>query len=444
MYFASHGRAAFAVATCIALAVACAPDADVAPGDKSELHPSWTVNPGPGEVAEQARLAGFARTLAMTLGDDAVRLRLKNDLDGSHFREHKLHAARYLRGDAGKALRTRLASKMARGDADIDATLNSIRSVELYMPVPEHKLTWDGGSDVIVAAQLREGAPVVGFRLDGSEVKLSADSAPSTPTLVLVSVETDFDHPMSDAQVQAADKQLRARAALMSPTVRANTDKSPGVSAMVVPCDDCDGGGGDVNPPPSGPTGLYMEFSRLVDMGEPWTRGDPEIEVHIHGPTDAANPQYGEDLACGGEYGGAYRVFDQNTAFWNGSVLLYTQAQAEDFNSKFHEGFNILFWEDDDTACTIKTDKNMLSGALRATRDAFGTVAIALTPAGTWYVVAGSFFGTLYNSADWLLSNDDYLGGAVGNAYTGQSYTDATHTIMRGTEINGRTKLVWK
>lgn len=443
MQFTLSTRIALVTSACVALAIGCAPDAAIAPTNELALHSSWTVNPGPGEADEQARLSGFARTLALSLRDDTVRLRLKNDLDDSHFREHKLHAARYLRGERGKALRARLASKMTGGDAAIDVTLNSIRSVELYMPVPEHKLNWDGSPDIIVAAQLREGAPVVGFRPDGSEVKLSADSAPTTPTLVLVSVETDFDHPMTDVQVQAADRALRARVSPASPTSQVNTGKSPGVSATVLPCDDC-GGGGEVNPPPSGPTGLYMEFSRLVDMGEPWTRGDPEIEVHIHGPTDAANSQYGEDLACAGEYGGPYRTFDQNNAFWTGSVLLYTQAQAESFNAKFQEGFNILFWEDDDTACSIKTDKNMLRGALSATRDAFGTVAVALVPGATWYAIGGSFFGALYNSADWLLSNDDYLGGAVGNAYTGQSYTDATHTIMRGTEINGRAKLVWK
>lgn len=222
------------------------------------------------------------RTLALTLQDDAVRLRLKNDLDGSHFREHKLHAARYLRGDAGKALRGRLASKRARGDADVDAILNSIRSVELYMPVPEHKLTWDGGPDVIVAAQLREGAPIVGFRLDGSQVKLSADSVPSTPTLVLVSVETDFDHPMTNAQVHAADKQLRARATLMPPTAQANMGKSPGVSAMIVPCDECGGGGGGVQLPPQ-PDGVYANSMNVRDAHEPWTRGDPELEIHTYG-----------------------------------------------------------------------------------------------------------------------------------------------------------------
>lgn len=443
MRVAPRHRPGFAIISWIAVAIACAPDAAVAPTARPTPRPGWTVSPGPGETDEQTRLAGFARSLALALRDDAARLHLKNDLDGSHFREHKLLATRYLNAEAGGALRARLAAAAPGGDIEVDATLNSIRSIELYMPVPEHKIRWTGNRDLIVAAQLRQGAPIAGFRLDGTAVALSADSAPTTPTLVLVSTETDFEHPMTDAQVQAADAQLRARVRSPSAVDRAaSTQAAPRVSAMVVPCDGC-GGGGDVLPP-SSPTGMYMEFSRLVDLGEPWTRGDPEIEVHIHGPTDAANSQFGEDLACAGEYGGAYRAFDQNSGFWSGSVLLYTQAQAEAFNSKFHEGFNVLFWEDDDTACTIKTDKNMLRGALGATRDAFGTVAVALTPANAWYIVAGSFFGALYNSADWLLTNDDYLGAAVENARAGQAYTDATHTILRGTEITGRTRLVWK
>ena len=32
------------------------------------------------------------------------------------------------------------------------------------------------------------------------------------------------------------------------------------------------------------------------------------------------------------------------------------------------DGFNVLVWEDDDTACTIKNDKDNIKGAIETTR----------------------------------------------------------------------------
>ena len=40
-------------------------------------------------------------------------------------------------------------------------TLNSIRSVELYIPVPEHRLNWRGDADLTVSSYgfVRSGIP---------------------------------------------------------------------------------------------------------------------------------------------------------------------------------------------------------------------------------------------------------------------------------------------
>jgi hypothetical protein len=216
---------------------------------------------------------------------------------------------------------------------------------------------------------------------------------------------------------------------------------------MVACGDSCggDGGGGGVTSPPVAP-GLYLEFSRILDFKEPWFRGDPELEVHIHGPTDLGNPRYGADLSCSGEH--AYdpqKVFDQNTAFWEGRVLLFSAAQVTAYASKFPDGFHVLFWEDDNEPCTLKLDSNGLIELLKSTAAATATVALKVFPRASPPVLAAVFFATLFsNPGAWLLTNDDFLGVAVDQAAAGYSYSGNTHVIMDGTTLNGRATIVYR
>jgi len=181
-------------------------------------------------------------------------------------------------------------------------------------------------------------------------------------------------------------------------------------------------------------------------MKEPWFRGDPEIEVHIQGPTTPAAPTYGEDLSCSGEHAYDYRkVFDQNGGFWEGRVMLYSAEEAIAFTSKFGQGFHVMFWEDDNTACTLKLDTNALVQLLNSAATAFSTVAIKLIPGAPWKLVAGAFVATLFaNPGQWLLTNDDFLGVAVEQGSAGYSYPGNTHVIMDGTTLNGRATIVYR
>jgi hypothetical protein len=190
---------------------------------------------------------------------------------------------------------------------------------------------------------------------------------------------------------------------------------------------------------------LYLEFSRILDVHEPWTRGSPEIEVHIQGPTNQSNPRYGEDLSCSGEHAYDYRkVFDQNGGFWEGRVMLFSGDETTVFNSKFSEGFHTLFWEDDDTACVLKLDNDALIELLKSTAAATGTIAIKIIPA-KWYVVAAAFVATLFsNPGEWLKTNDDFVGTAVTQENAGYNYPDNTHVIMKGTTLNGRATIVYR
>jgi hypothetical protein len=209
-----------------------------------------------------------------------------------------------------------------------------------------------------------------------------------------------------------------------------------------------EGCSGDIvdSPPPPTPPGLYLEFSRILDMKEPWFRGDPEIEVHIQGPTGLAVPTYGADISCSGEHAWDPRkVFDQNGGFWQGRVMLFSGEETVAFINKFNQGFHVLFWEDDNEPCTLKLDSNALVDLLKSTATAFSTVALKVVPGAPWPVIAGAFLGTFFaNAGGWLLTNDDFLGAAVDQASAGYYYAGNTHVIMDGTTLNGRATIVYR
>ncbi len=388
---------------------------------------------------ERAALTKVARLTAIALDNEPARQRLKRDMRSAPFREHKLELAPYLRSADGKALLARMVSLSGSSESELFRTISAIRPLEFYMPVAKHRETWTGSADVLVASQLDESEPVVAFDKNGSQVALSLSVAPEAPTLSIVPIETRFDKPMSALQSRNVRDQNGAAIGTLEIS-------RPGSSNMMA-CDElCSGGGGSSGGTVSTiPPGLYLEFSRILDMKEPWTRGDPEIEVHIQGPTTTAAPTYGEDLSCSGEHAYDYRkVFDQNTGFWEGRVLLYSPEEVAAYASKFNQGFHVLFWEDDNTACTLKLDSNTLVEILKSTALATSTVALKVLPGASVPVIAGVFLGTFFaNAGSALLTNDDFVGAAVDQASAGYYYPGNTHVIMDGTTLNGRATIVY-
>jgi hypothetical protein len=429
----THGEGVLFVALLAAL-VACSDPATrtiglgVPHNVRSEPTPSSPTE-------ERAALSTIARLVAVAMDNEPARQHLKRDMRAAPFREHKLELAPYLRSKDGKALLDRMASANGGTEAKLLSTLSGIRRLEFYMPVAAHRESWTGNADVLVVSQLSEAEPIVAFDRNGTEVALDRKIAPTQPTLSIVPVETRFDQPMPViASKNTSDKNGNAIGTLEPIKFK---------SSDLIACDDACGGGGESA---SIAPGLYLEYSRLVDMKEPWFRGDPEIEVHIHGPTSQLAPTYGENLSCSGEHAPIpSKVFDQNTGFWEGRVLLFSADETAAYISKFGQGFHVLFWEDDNEPCTLKLDTNILAEVLKSTATAFSTVAIKLLPGASPPVVVGVFLATLFSSAGpWLLTNDDFLGAAVDQASAGYYYTGNTHVIMDGTTLNGRATIIYR
>jgi hypothetical protein len=125
--------------------------------------------------------------------------------------------------------------------------------------------------------------------------------------------------------------------------------------------------------------------------------------------------------------------------------MLYSPEEAIAFVNKFGQGFHIMFWEDDNTPCTLKLDSNAVVQLLNSTATAFSTVAIKLIPGAPWKLVAGAFLAAVFsNPGQWLLTNDDFLGAAVEQGSAGYSYPGNTHVIMDGTTFNGRATIVYR
>jgi hypothetical protein len=384
---------------------------------------------------ERADLSKVARLVARALDNEPARQHLKGDMRKAPYREHKLELGPYLRSKDGKALLDRMVALNGGTDADLFRTLSAVRRLEFYMPVAGHREKWTGSADVLVVSQLDESEPIVTFDESGKEVALDRNVAPSQPTLAIIPVETRFDQPMP----AASSRNARDAGGAAIGTLEA---VKPRTSSLVA-CDySCDGGGGVTSPTVA--PGLYLEFSRILDFKEPWFRGDPELEVHIQGPTDLGAPRYGADLSCSGEHAYDFpKVFDQNNAFWEGRVLLFSGSQVTAYASKFTEGFHVMFWEDDNEPCILKLDSNALVDLVRSTAAALGTAAVK---AGSSIPLAiGTFVATMFaNPGGWLLTNDDFLGVAVDQASAGYNYPDNTHVIMDGTTLNGRATIVYR
>lgn len=394
--------------------------------------------------SERQALRDLTHALALALGEEATRNDLKTALRNAPFAEHKLEFRKYLTADFVERI------PRARGVTPqrLMLALQTVRSLEMYMPIAAHRARWSGGADLLVASQLEDGDTIVAFNLKGEEVFLSRDTPPTIPTISIVSAETRFDMPLDLTKWQNVnDLDGRAIGTMVSceMTPAQCLSRNAGIPVRSIEeCEyECEGGGGGGSSGSFTP-GLYMTFSRIVDKSEDWTRGDPEIEVHVHGPASTLNPQYGANLACSGEHALPERTFDQDLAFWNGNVLIWSQAQGDQFNAQFSDGHNVLFWEDDDTPCVIRLDHNTLYNALAQTAAAVGGAALKMGGFGGvgLALVAATFLASVFENADWLMSDDDFLGALVTESSYGVYYSDANYTLLKGNRVNGRAQII--
>ncbi len=348
----------------------------------------------------------LARQLAMALADPAFRARVKQDLDHSPVREGKLHLQRYLSSRHAQATDD-IARITGTARTEVAQSVRRAPALELYLPVPAHRAAWKGDAHLLVATVGDEKEAPVAFSTEGERLVLSRTSPPDIPVLALVPVETDFD---------AVD-----RAGFQG----GNT------------------GGGSAPPP-----GLYMTSSHLVETFESWTKGQPEIEVHLLGQAGSSDSMTSYSCAAGSAAG--YYNFDQNSLDWGGNVLLISQLQLNNYKTAHpNQNLRVFFVEDDDTPCQIKVDPARFSNLIKAVEAAYphltgGRDSTSSTLGKIWKR-ANAIQRLIKALASVLKTDDELIGNAVESAVSGESYPNA-NWVVKGdaSRTNGWVKLVMK
>jgi hypothetical protein len=184
-----------------------------------------------------------------------------------------------------------------------------------------------------------------------------------------------------------------------------------------------------------------------VDDFEGWLKGSPEFELHIlgqKGQTDSLT-----DYQCAGEKQPAPYYFDQNDLDWSGSVMLFSQSQLDAYNAA-HPGQNVRVFvvEDDDTACEIKANRDIVGNLLKAVDAAYKAATAGNESSNTLvklFKQANAFQKLLAAVASFFNTNDELVGNAVEDAVVGTTYP-GYNWIVKGenTITNGWIRLEMK
>ena len=354
----------------------------------------------------------LARRTAVALADPAFRGYLKEALDRSPVREHKLHFQRLLDRPDRRAVAA-LARAGREPESAVEADARSVGGLELYLPVPAQRAAWRGGAGLLVATAREDHEAPVAFDAAGRRRILSPETPPAIPVLALVPVETDFD----------------------APSIGFATMEGPGSGSGG------SSGTGTTTPPP----GLYMTYSHFVQDFEGWLKGSPEYEIHILGQSGASDSL--TSYQCAGEHAGGAYAFDQNNLDWTGNVLLFSQTQLNSYRTA-HPGQNvrILALEDDDGACQIRLDGNRFKTFQTTLQNAYPDLTGGKDSVGSSLVKifkrANALQRILRAAYSWITSQDDLIGNALEDVVVGELHAGA-NWIVRGESnvTNGWLKL---
>ena len=405
-------RKTFLLAALAVLGAACRDRPVFTPDDGTPGALPPGASPGtPGIPTEH-----LARLVARALSDPEFRSSLRAELDRSPYVEHKLPFQRLLARGAGR-MQASIARANGLASAEVAREAAAVTALEIYMPVPAHRLAWKGDENVLVATAVHERDAPVAFDTRGRRIVLSPDRPPETPVIALVPVETDFD-----GQPQ------RLICATCAYDEESWTDGG--------------GEGGGVGGTPGDPVltspapGLYMTKSRFVSDFESWLKGSPEIEVHILGQKGTTDSLM--SYQCAGERALGPYYFNQNGTEWSGSVLLFSGTQLASYNAAHpSQNFRVFFVEDDDGACLIKTDKDLLSILFQGLDAAYDGLTAGNDSTGS-YKRANAFQRLWAAAASLILTNDDVIGNAVEDVVTGAQYPGYNWVVKgRGNVTNG-------
>lgn len=348
----------------------------------------------PAVLTRQDRQERLARRLAVALANPARREALAARLREAAGTERKVHFQVLLGGERG-GWHLALASASRGGAEALAAELGGVGALEVYLPVPEHRDRWGGSPDLLVATAIEDGTPPVAFDIGGRRHQLDPATPPERPVIALVPAEQPF---------------------------AANGD-----IYCFTGCAEGGGSGASTSPP-----GLYMTYAAFTSTYEGWLKGNPEFETHVLGQEGSSSSL--ASYQCAGERAGGAYYYDQNAKSWSGSVMLFSQTQLDAFRVAHpNQALRVLVVEDDDTACQLRTETDVLSTLFKTVDAAYklwtggkdGFTLIKVFQKATVLQQAIS------NAASLIKTNDEVVGTAVADDVVGQTWAGA-NWIVKG------------
>jgi hypothetical protein len=164
---------------------------------------------------------------------------------------------------------------------------------------------------------------------------------------------------------------------------------------------------------------------------ESWLKGSPEFEFHILGQSGTSDSL--RDYQCAGNAAGGYYRFDQNELNWNGSVLLFSQAQLNSYKTAHpNQNFRIIALEDDDTGCAIKFDGERFRKLVSVIQSAYPNLTGSKDTANSiskWVKRANALQKILSAVYSFITTQDDLIGNAIEDVVVGVTYPGANWII---------------
>lgn len=341
-----------------------------------------------------------AQLVALALREPSARGIFLRASGNSPVKEGKLFLSGFLGGEG-----TPLLQAMARAGgipvAEVQALIAQLGPVEIYVPVAEHRAAWTGGANLQVAFVAHDRAQPYGFDLNGNPVQLSAQEAPSTPTVVVTYAES------FTAQGKAYDADLAPAGG--------SDALAPRFATLTVPY-----------------TGVWADSINTSGDFENWASGSPEFELYIQNAETRAN------IACSGESSVEPYRFNMDNTSYPHPVLL-----AADYELPQGVPMVIAMFEDDDVRCKIVQDKDFIKLAT----DAFTNAQAAYKSLTSKEWVNGQWIMQLHtavvNFVSIVKGNDEFVG--VATLTTDIDATARRYTLRNeNMAANGTVRLQWR
>jgi hypothetical protein len=356
--------------------------------------------------AGQPPIQQLARLVALSLNDGAVRGQLRAAMAASPVKEGKLYLSGYLRGPGSGLLRA-MARSGGVSEAEVQALIAQTGALEIYLPVESHRGAWKGNENVIVAAQLVEEETPYGVDLQGRPVALSLENAPATPVISIVPAESFDQNGRAYGRTATGGVSANLSAAGVGPRLGMNPDGSW--------------------------TGLWVNEVHTSQEYEPWTKGDPEFEMHLDNATTR------ERRVCAEEDSSIepYRFNMDGTNYYNAFLI------ADETELPQGQPFTIYLYEDDDTRCVVKDDKDyakLAADALTNAYSAYKSLKAKEWENGQWIVKIANSYVAIKSI---ITGNDEFAGMTAGLSDIGT--TPQTFQLKdQNTNNIGWVSLQWK